>query len=158
MLTGLAHSALCVPDVEAATRWYAETLGFTVLSPPYLVEGPDIERDMGELIPHARLKAAILGFPGDGDRVIEIIEYPDTEGRPRPGDASIVDHGLSHVGVICDDIEVTRRELEGRGVTFLTRGIASVARVRTTWCTDPWGTVLILVEKGDPSRPYYAQF
>jgi methylmalonyl-CoA/ethylmalonyl-CoA epimerase len=158
MLTGLAHSALCVPDVEAATRWYAEALGFTVLSPPYLVEGDDLERDMGELIPQPRLKAAILGFPGDGDRVIEIIEYPGTNGRPRPGDSSIIDHGLSHIGVICDDIEATRRELETRGVTFLTSGIASVARVRTTWCTDPWGTVLILVEKGDPSRPYYDQF
>jgi catechol 2,3-dioxygenase-like lactoylglutathione lyase family enzyme len=156
-MTGLAHSAMCVPDVEAATRWYAETLGFTVLSPPYLMEGEAIERDMGELIPHPRLKAAIVGFP-DGDRVIEIIEYPDTDGRPRSQDASITDHGLSHLGVVCDDIDATRAALEARNVTFLTDGIASVARVRTTWFTDPWGTVIILVEKRDHSKPYYAQY
>ncbi|MGZ4756108.1 MAG: VOC family protein, partial [Acidimicrobiia bacterium] len=47
----MAHSAVCVPDVEAAARWYSETLGFTILSPPYLMEGEAIERDMGELIP-----------------------------------------------------------------------------------------------------------
>jgi len=158
MLTGLAHTALCVPDVEAATRWYAETLGFTVLSPPYLMEGDAIERDMGELVDHPRLKAAILGFPESGDRVIEIIEYPDVDGHPRRADASVTDHGLTHIGVLCDEIEATRHELEARGVTFLTSGIASVARVRTTWCVDPWGTVLILVEKRDPTKPYYAQY
>ena len=39
---GLAHAAVCVPDVEAATRWYEPTLGFTVQSPPYLMEGEAI--------------------------------------------------------------------------------------------------------------------
>ncbi len=51
MLTGLAHTALCVPDVEAAAAWYTDVLGFTLISPPYLMEGPAIEADMGELIP-----------------------------------------------------------------------------------------------------------
>ena len=158
MLTGLAHSALRVPDVEEATRWYADTLGCAVLSPPYLMEGEAIERDLGELIPHPRLKAAIVGLPGDGDRVIELIEYPDSQGRPRPEDASIVDPGLTHLGLVCDDIDATRAELEARGVRFLTAGIASVAGLRTTWCADPWGTVLILMEKRDPTKPYYAQW
>ena len=158
MLTGMAHTALCVADVDAATRWYADVLGFTVLSPPYLMEGPAIERDMGELIPSPRLKAAIVGLPGDGDRVIEIIEYPGSTGRPRAEDASLVDHGLTHVGVVCDDIEATRSELEARGVRFLTSGIATVAGLRTTWLADPWGNVVILLEKSLAAKPYYAQY
>jgi catechol 2,3-dioxygenase-like lactoylglutathione lyase family enzyme len=158
VLVGLAHSAICVPDVDEATRWYAETLGFTVLSPPYLMEGEAIEHDMGELIETPRLKAAIVGLPGAGDRVIEIIEYPGSGGRPRPADASIVDHGLTHVGLVCDDITATRADYESRGVRFLTREIASVAGLRTTWFADPWGTVLILIEKRDPAKPYYAQY
>ena len=157
MLTGIVHSAVCVPDVEAATRWYAETLGLTVLSPPYLMSGAAIERDMGELIPAPSLKAAILGIPGDGDRVLELIEYPGAAGRPRAADATIVDHGLTHVGLVCDDIEATRAGWEEQGVQFLTRGIANVAGLRTTWCIDPWGTVFILMEKRHPDRAYYAQ-
>ena len=47
MLTGLAHTAICVPDVRAAARWYSEVLGLRVLSPPYRMEGAQIERDMG---------------------------------------------------------------------------------------------------------------
>lgn len=154
----MAHSAVCVPDVEDAARWYSETLGFSILSPPYLMEGEVIERDMGELIPIPRVKAAIVGLPGDGDRVLELIEYPGTDGRPRAADASIVDHGLTHVGVVCDDIEATRSELESRGVQFLVRGIATIAGLRTTWFADPYGTVFILVEKRDPARPYFAQY
>jgi catechol 2,3-dioxygenase-like lactoylglutathione lyase family enzyme len=157
VLTSIAHSAVCVPDVHEAVRWYADVLGFEVLSPPYLMEGPAIERDMGELIDPARLEAAILGLPGGGGRVLELIEYPGTAGRPRPDDASLVDHGLTHVGVVCDDLAATRAALEERGVRFLTSDIASVAGLRTTWFADPWGTVFILMEKRDPSRPYFAQ-
>jgi catechol 2,3-dioxygenase-like lactoylglutathione lyase family enzyme len=159
MLTGIAHAAICVPDVEAAVRWYADVLGFTVLSPPYLMEGDAIAADMGELIPRPRLKAAIVGLPGRDDRVLELIEYPGAEGRPRAADASIVDYGLTHVGLVCDDVVATRAELEGKGVSFLTSGHADIVGLRTTWFADPWGTVFILMEKRrDPTKPYFAQY
>lgn len=158
MLTGLAHVAVCVPDVEEAAEWYRSALGLTVLSPPYLIEGPDIERDMGELVPGVRLKAAIVGLPGAGDRVLELIEYPDRSGRPPPAAPALTDPGLTHVGWLCEDIDATRADLEARGVRFLTSGTAGIVGLRTTWFCDPWGTVFILMEKGTTSRPYYRQF
>ena len=51
MFTGFAHVAVCVTDIEEATRWYSDVLGLRVLSPPYEMAGPEIEQDMGELIP-----------------------------------------------------------------------------------------------------------
>ena len=60
--------------------------------------------------------------------------------------------------MLCDDIDATRTELEARGVEFLTTGIADVAGLRTTWCRDPWGTVIILMEKRDDSLPYWGQW
>jgi len=159
VITGIAHTAVCVPDVEAAVEWYRSVLGLTVLSPPYLVEGEAIERDMGELVPApVAVKAAILGFPGASDRVLEVIEYPSAPGRLRPADASIVDHGFTHVGLLCDDIDATRAELEARGVRFLTRGIADIVGLRTTWFADPHGLVFILMEKRDQAKPYYRQY
>lgn len=102
------------------------------------------------------MKAAIVGLPGDGDRVLEVIEYINVGG----GDANrlLTDHGLSHVGLICEDLDATRADLESKGVRFLVSGIADVARVRTTWFADPWGVVFILVEKSRPERPYFAQW
>jgi catechol 2,3-dioxygenase-like lactoylglutathione lyase family enzyme len=158
VITGLAHTAVCVPDVEAAVAWYRDVLGLSVLSPPYLMEGPALAADMGELIPEPRLKAAIVGFADDGDRVLEVIEYPGVEGSDARTDARLVDHGLTHVALICSDLDATRRALEDNGVRFLVKGIAEVARVRTTWFADPWGVVFILVEKSRPERPYYAQW
>jgi hypothetical protein len=61
------------------------------------------------------------------------------------------------VGLVCDDVESTRVELERKGVAFLTSGTADVAGLRTTWFHDPWGTVFILVEKRIDYRPYWGQ-
>jgi catechol 2,3-dioxygenase-like lactoylglutathione lyase family enzyme len=159
MITGVAHTAVCVPDVEAAVAWYESVLGLTVLSPPYLVEGDAIERDMGELVPSpVAVKAAILGFPDGDDRVLEVIEYPRAPGRARPPDASVVDHGFTHVGLVCDDIVATRADLEDKGVRFLTSGMAEIVGLRTTWFADPHGLVFILLEKRDPEKPYFAQY
>ena len=158
VLTGFAHTAICVPDVEAAVEWYSDVLGLRVLSPPYRMEGPQMEQDMGELIPPpVVVTAAIVGFVRE-DRVIELIEYPvaDVEpiGTQRP---SVTRTGITHVGMLCDDIEGTRADLEARGVEFLTSGVADVAGLRTTWCRDPWGTVIILMEKSDHDRAYWGQ-
>lgn len=157
MIDGLAHAAVCVPDVDEAVRWYHDVLGLSVLSPPYLIEGGAIERDMGELLPSpVAVKAAIVGV-GSNDHVLEVIEYPNAgiAGSPEP---TVARHGLTHVGLVCDDVDVTRSELEEKGVVFLVSGIAEVAGLRTTWFADPWGTVFILLEKRTPGQPYWRQY
>jgi catechol 2,3-dioxygenase-like lactoylglutathione lyase family enzyme len=166
VITGLAHIAVCVPDVDAAVRWYETVLGLRVLSPPYRMEGDTISRDMGELVPApVVVKAAIVGT-AEGDHVLEVIEYPESPDRSaHAGDATwsglthvgLTQTGLTHVGLVCDDVEATRRELEAHDVEFLTTGIADVAGLRTTWFRDPWGVVFILVEKRHEDRPYWRQ-
>jgi len=157
VLTGIAHSAVCVPDVDEAVRWYTEVLGLRLLSPAYRMEGDAIERDMGELVPSpVVLKAAIVGIQDD-DRVLEIIEYPNVASDPAPEHISLTDTGITHIGLQCDDVATTREEFEARGVTFLTTGIADIAGVRTSWFRDPWGVVFILLEKRRRDRPYWRQ-
>jgi catechol 2,3-dioxygenase-like lactoylglutathione lyase family enzyme len=157
MITGLAHTGVCVPDCEAAVAYYRDVLGFTVLSPPYVMDGDAIRADMGELVTDPAMKAAIVGFGEDGDRVLEVIEYLRTDGSDARREG-LADPGLSHVGLMCDDVEKTRKTLEDKGVHFLVDGIADIAGVRTTWFADPWGVIFILVEKSKRERPYFAQF
>ena len=158
MIRALAHTAICVPDLDAAVRWYESALGLQVLNPPVLMKGEAIERDMGELVAGIVMRAAILGFEPDGDNVLEVIEYPEHLGRARSPDAALTDHGVTHVGLICDDLTATRAELSARGVAFLTSGIADIAGLRTAWFRDPYGVVFILMEKvANPSRPYFKQ-
>jgi catechol 2,3-dioxygenase-like lactoylglutathione lyase family enzyme len=162
MLRGFAHTAICVPDVEAATQWYSDVLGLRILAPPYRMEGPQIERDMGELVPSpVVVKASILGFDPDDDRVLELIEYPEADVDPGPtatgAPPSVTSIGITHLGIVCDDLAGTRAHLESRGVEFMTSGVADVAGLKTTWFRDPWGTVIILLDKSRPARPYWAQ-
>ena len=159
VITGLAHTALHVADVDAAVTWYRDVLGLAVLSPPYRMEGESISRDMGELLPKpVVVKAAIVGVDDGTDRVIEVIEYPSvTTGPPPPPDVTRL--GFTHVGLLCDDVVASRAALEAKGVAFLVEGVADVAGVRTTWFADPWNNVFILVEKvRHPDRPYYRQY
>ena len=43
------------------------------------------------------------------------------------------------------------------GVRFLTAGVASIAGLRTTWLEDPYGTVFIVMGKGDSGAPCWCQ-
>jgi catechol 2,3-dioxygenase-like lactoylglutathione lyase family enzyme len=159
VITGLAHTALHVADVDAAVAWYRDVLGLVVLSPPYRMEGDAITHDMGELVPApVVVKAAIVGVDDGSDRVIEVIEYPSvTTGAPAPADVTRL--GYTHIALLCDDVAATRVELESKGVTFIVAGIADVAGVRTTWFADPWNNVFILVEKvRKPHNPYFRQY
>jgi catechol 2,3-dioxygenase-like lactoylglutathione lyase family enzyme len=159
VITGLAHTALHVADVDAAVAWYRDVLGLSVLSPPYRMEGDAITRDMGELLPTpVVVRAAIIGVDDGSDRVIEVIEYPAVDtGDPLP--AGVTHLGFTHVCLLCDDVAATRRELEHKGVRFLVAEIADVAGLRTTWFADPWENVFILVEKvRRPENPYYRQY
>jgi hypothetical protein len=137
--------------------WYTATLGLVVLSPPARVAGGAIEADMGDMIPGVVLEAAILGVDGSGDRVLELIEYPEHPGRPKPETWSLTDHGFSHVGLVCDDVAATRARLEARGVKLLT-GTAQISGLATTWFEDPYGNVFILMEKSAPELPYFRQW
>lgn len=160
-VSGLAHSALCVPDIEAAVAWYSQVLGLKVLSPPYRMEGASIEADMGELVPApVVVQAAILGFD-ESDHVIELISYPEAPPPPGAdaGERPVMNRpGISHLGLLCDDVARTRDELEAKGVRFLTSAPAGIAGLHTTWFRDPWGAVWILMDKRHPERAYWRQF
>ena len=158
MVVTLAHTAICVPDVEAAAAWYSSVLGLSVLSPPYLMTGSSIEADMRDLIPEpVAVKAAILGN-AETDHVIELIEYPNAPAPSSRSERDVVATGISHVGLVCDDIDATRAELSEQGAVFVS-GVADIAGLRTSWFHDPWGVLFILVEKRKhPDRAYYKQY
>ncbi|MGH9029646.1 MAG: VOC family protein, partial [Acidimicrobiales bacterium] len=94
------------------------------------------------------------GFDGS-DHVLELLEYPGSASDVRP--RRLTDRGISHVGMLCDDIDATRSELEGRDVRFLTSGVAGIAGLSTMWFEDPYGNVFILMEKGSAQDPYWRQ-
>ena len=154
-------TAVCVPDVDAAVRWYESVLGLTVIWPATLMDGADIQRDMGELIaPPVALRAAILGV-GDGSDCARLRKHRATKCRRTATTGGRFGH-RPRLHPRRTDLRRhrrhARRPLEAKGVEFLTGGIAEIAGLRTTWFRDPWRNVFILMEKGEPTKPYYRQF
>ena len=160
MITGLAHTALHVADVDAAVAWYARRARphRAVAAVPHgrrrdrarhgraaarsgRREGRDRRR-------RRRIRSRHRGHRVSGGR--------SGDRRRRP---TITRPGFTHVALLCDDVAATRRDLEAKGVRFLVDGIADVAGLRTTWFADPWQNVFILVEKvRRPDRAYYRQY
>src|SRR5258708_23647961 len=101
------------------------------------MDGDAIRADMGELLADPAMKAAIVGFGDDGDRVLEVIQYLRADGRDARRAAGLADQGLTHIGLICDNLDETRKSLTDRGVQFLVDVIGDIAMVHTTWFADP---------------------
>jgi hypothetical protein len=121
------------------------------------MDGDSIARDMGELLPPPpAVRAAIIGN-AEGDHVIEVIEYPNVDSNANGRE--FTDIGISHIGLVCDDLDATRAELETKGVEFLNTEVADIAGLRTSWLRDPWGVVWILLQKRKrPDRAYWKQY
>ena len=109
------HIGQCVADLDRATRFWCDVLGFTVdrpdLTVPDAMMGPmfGIEGPVGLTARYLRC----------GSYVHELLHF-DRPGNPPAARRTIVDPGLTHVSVCVEDVPATlaaAREL-GAEVTF----------------------------------------
>jgi catechol 2,3-dioxygenase-like lactoylglutathione lyase family enzyme len=130
------HVALVVTDLARSVEFY-ESIGFAFERHIEFV-GPGAEQVTG--VGGARLEMAFLGL---GAFRLELIEY-DPPGAGRPGAAN--DIGCAHICLRVDDIERAHRELEGRGVRFVSRPHHHPSGVSMVYFADPDGNLLELLE------------
>jgi catechol 2,3-dioxygenase-like lactoylglutathione lyase family enzyme len=155
---GIDHIGLTVPDLEAATRFFADAFGAIVLydALPHSTpgrSGPQLEARLG--VPAGTVQVAIrlLGL-ADGPS-IELFEYRSpVQAVP----ATPSDYGWQHVAFYVDDIEGAARDVvaaggitlgEPRPLPHLEAGPAN----RFLYCRTPWGSTLELISYPDP-QPY----
>jgi len=139
------HTGIIVSDLDRSLDFYVDVLGLGIASEPSPVfDDPGLGEKVG--VPGANLRQVNLVA---GDDVVELLEYT----RPAsPHDAPVPQNtvGAHHVGFVVDDIEAKVRELEGKGVRFLSAVNAIDEGVLAGWrwvyFTDPDGITLELVE------------
>jgi methylmalonyl-CoA/ethylmalonyl-CoA epimerase len=101
MVTGIDHIGILVSDLDAALRFYAETLGLPA-GPVQALDDPPIRR--------ACIRV--------GDVELELIEAADAERTM----LRFLPHrhaGIYHVGFRVDDVDATARELRGEKVPLI---------------------------------------
>lgn len=136
----LHHVGTSVPDLDAAVAWYRDVLGFA--------------RDYDYQIqsPHLQARVAFLRL---GDCRVELFEVTGSTPMPaNEGDivAGLHQQGLKHFTLATDDLDVTMRALQARGVTFImpAADIPNSGGERWAFFRDLNG---LLVELYQPVRP-----
>ena len=118
-IRGIDHAGVTVPDIEAATRFFAEAFGAVTLydvlpedGPDMSGEGPEAELGLtsGTRIVHMRLVRI-----GNGP-CLELFRMEDGEQADPP---RLQDKGLTHIGLYVDDIDAACIAFTEAGGTLL---------------------------------------
>jgi catechol 2,3-dioxygenase-like lactoylglutathione lyase family enzyme len=139
MIYGIDHTALSVPDLAAAVRFYREVLGFELESESGWPRG-------------AKRVDALVGLRDSASKVVmltlgatrlEIFEYDSPEPSPRHPGLRVCDHGITHICLRVTEIEAEYARLVDAGVRFN----AAPVDVGTSICVyghDPFDNVFEL--------------
>ena len=144
MIHGLDHTALSVPDLEAALAFYCGVLGFEVESESEWWAGAKkVDRLVG--LPDSAAKVVIVRLGGTR---LELFEYRSPEPRRRDDAFRVCDHGLTHLCLRVSDIETEHARLAAAGMHFDEVPI-DVGSSICVYGRDPFGNVIELKEYRD---------
>ena len=124
------HFGLVIKDMDDSLAWYQDKLGFTLEKRWRFPDVPDLE--------FAHIRSGNVRF--------ELFENKGSAASPDEGAdvfGALTTQGAKHVGLLVDDIEVLKRELEEKGVELIS-GIMTVepVRVRNLFIKDNSGNQL----------------
>jgi glyoxylase I family protein len=145
-LKAVHHVGLVVRDLARSLYFYHDVLGLPFANEPTpWFAGPELEKGVG--VPGAKLRQVSL-WVGEHS-TMELIEYAN---RPATSSESVPNNylGAAHVCFKVDDVEITKKELEAKGVTFYSDvnvvDDGPLAGWRWVYFSDPDGLALELVE------------
>jgi catechol 2,3-dioxygenase-like lactoylglutathione lyase family enzyme len=115
MFSGVHHVNLIVSDKEKTKAFYNGVLGLEIALETE-IEDDEFSRGVG--LPGTKVLATFFKLPGSNS-LIETFQYVMPKGRPVPSDAKANDGGWQHLCFSVADIQKTKRELEAKGVKFL---------------------------------------
>ena len=126
MITGLAHVAFHITNLEKALDFYCSKLGFR--------EAFRLERE-GEPSPW------IVYIQVAHNQFIELFPGAQGENPPRSKRA-----GYNHFCLVVDDLQATLRELEARGLTISGGPQQGLDHNWQYWISDPDGNAIELMQ------------
>jgi catechol 2,3-dioxygenase-like lactoylglutathione lyase family enzyme len=155
---GIDHIGVTVPDLEAATRFFAEAFDAVVLYDTLRrgdgpVGGPGTERRLGVPEGTAEVVVRMLALPnGPG---LELFEF---RGPRQRGPALPCDLGWQHIAFYVDDLDEAAARVSRAGGIPLggpqpLPGPEAGSRNRFWYARTPWGGTLELLTYPDP-QPY----
>ncbi|MGI9074031.1 MAG: VOC family protein [Bryobacteraceae bacterium] len=116
MLKTLHHVNLIVSQMEATKAFYNGLLGLPIALET-IIEDAEFSKGVG--LPNTKVIATFFQLPNNAG-LIETFQYVrPSDGKALPADKKANDAGWTHICFQVDDIEAEVKELQGRGVSFL---------------------------------------
>ncbi len=146
MIHGIDHTAISVPDIGAALRFYRDVLGFDVL---FEAGWPLGSAPLDDLVglPGSSSKVAMIQL---GDTRIEVFQYETPEPRGQDARRPVNDHGYTHICLRVSDLRGEYARLRDAGMVFNSEPVD----LGTTLCVygrDPFGNTIELLEEQSAS-------
>jgi catechol 2,3-dioxygenase-like lactoylglutathione lyase family enzyme len=136
------HVGIVVRDLERSLAFYRGLLGFEIVR-AMDEQGPFIDAIVG--MPDVKVRTVKLAAPGDSAQIeLLAFENPAPEIGPAPPLRRV---GPTHVALTVADLDGLHRRMAAAGTPFTTAPQTSPdGRAKVTFCRDPDGTALELVE------------
>ena len=144
-VTNIRHTGIVVSDMERSLRFYRDLLGMEIWADfcdnsGYVQAVTDVP---GANVRMVKLKAA------DGVS-IELLQYlAHPRDVPEPNKAH--DVGCNHVALQVDDLDTLYEKLSAEDIHFHAPPTVSPDGAKVTYCRDPEGVIIELVEILPPS-------
>ena len=140
-VTNIRHTGIVVSSMETSLPFYRDLLGLEVWW-NQVEEGSMVEAVTG--VPGARIHTVKLKAP-DGVS-IELLQYLNTP-KPVPALNASNNVGCNHIALQVKDLDGLHRKAVAQGIRFNSAPMmAAGGKAKVTYCRDPEGVVLELVE------------
>ena len=140
-VTKIRHTGIVVSDMQTSLPFYRDLLGLEVWW-DQIEEGTLAEAVTS--VPGARMHTVKLKAP-DGVS-IELLQYLNTP-KPVPPLNGSNNIGCNHVALQVGDLDALYQKASAQGIRFNTPPVvAGGGKAKVTYCRDPEGVILELVE------------
>ncbi|MBL8991618.1 MAG: VOC family protein [Phycisphaerae bacterium] len=149
--------AIVVADLDHATAFYRDTLGFEPLARDTR-QGPEFERLCGRRDARAAVQRLRLGAQS-----VELVRFLAPAGRPARPDAAANDLDFQHIAIVVADIDRAAAALRAAGARFISDGPQrlpawnrAAAGISACYFRDPEGHALEIIHYPPALSPHWA--
>lgn len=142
MIKGFHHLAISVTDMARSLAFYQQMFEMEQVCAPFPFSGDKHERVLA--LPGVVGRMAVLAKDGF---FLELFEFDHPQPASKDPNYPVADHGLTHFGVVVENIEATYQKLADAGVRFHSPVTQFPGGMKAAYGRDPDGNVFELLER-----------
>lgn len=139
--TGIRHTGIVVSDMQRSLRFYRDLLGLEVWAD--FKDNSDYVQKVTNVQDAHIWMIKLNAKNGGGVELLQYLSHPQPVPEPRRS----CDAGINHIAIQVENIDDLHQKLVAEGIAFhAPPTIASDGSAKVTYCRDPEGVIVELVQ------------